>query len=64
MTSDGDLSMIFFGYPYALRFCLNFTRNFSSVAFETFALSSVIALLLMKAVTLFLGQFGEVCISY
>ena len=48
MTSDKELSHIFLGYPRASRRCLKFARHSSNVVFEEFALSCLIALLLIK----------------
>ena len=48
MTPDRDLSMMFSGYPLALRRCLNFKRPSLNVSFEELVLDNPIASPLMK----------------
>ena len=48
LTSDRDLSIMFSGYPLALRPCLNFKRPSSNFPFEELVLGNLIASPLMK----------------
>ena len=48
LTPDRDLSMMFSGYPLALRRCLNFKRPSLNVSFEELVLDNPIASPLMK----------------